>query len=172
MATRQNLCLGRCCLAWKPPHLPAHHQHHHLDLVLLQQIFPPLPNSQNQSLDMSIQTKLRLSTKFLFLLEAVELRMELEWEERERKGAADCGFMSLWALLGRKEEGEATAPHSQHATRRKAGGNHLARHATAAGLPHGLANLRNLRTRAALPYIALLTLSSFFFFFFQFCRGQ
>jgi hypothetical protein len=114
--------------------------------------------------------KAQVINNFYFFLEALELRMELEWEERERKGAAVCGFMSLWALLGRKEEGEATAPHSQHATRRKAGGNHLARHATAADLPHGLANLRNLRTRAALPYIATLPHSSLFFFF-QFCRG-
>jgi hypothetical protein len=120
---------------------------------------------------MSIQTKLRLIDKFLFFLEALELRMELEWEERERKGAAVCGFMSLWALLGRKEEGEATAPHSQHATRRKAGGNHLARHATAAGLPHGLANLQLMHSGSTTVHRAPKHSVLFFFFFFQFCRG-
>jgi hypothetical protein len=78
----------------------------------------------------------------------------------EQQFAHLCPCEPAWT--GRKE-GEATAPHSQHATMRKAGGKHLAPHATAAGLPHGLANLQ-LTTRAALPYIALLTLSFFFFF--------
>jgi hypothetical protein len=71
-----------------------------------------------------------------------------------------------WA--GRKE-GEATAPHSQHATRRKAGGKHLARHATAAGLPDSLANLQLMHSGSTTVHHAPNT--QFFFLFFQFCRG-
>jgi len=82
----------------------------------------------------------------------------------EQQFADLCPCEPGWT--GRKG-GEATAPHSQHATRRKAGGKHLARHATAAGLPHGLANLQLTHSGSTTVHRAPNTQ----FFFFQFCRG-
>ncbi len=82
----------------------------------------------------------------------------------EQQFADLCPCEPGWA--GRKE-GEATAPHSQHATRSKAGGNHLAPHATAAGLPHGLANLQLMHSGSTTVHRAPNTQ----FFFFSILQG-